>query len=107
MKLQVTRKEIGALHRESRKNMVPRHAERFEHHYANDDAADEKYTNGTMYWCDAAADALLLLSIERDDGMSAMLLFDLEGGKENPSCYVVLSSRAWPQERAAAQKIVQ
>jgi len=52
-----------------------------------------------MFWCETAADALLLLSFERQAGHSAMLLWDLDVGgihdKADGGSHVVLSSHAY------------
>lgn len=49
---------------------------------------------GTLYWCDTRADALLLRAYEADAGFETVVLGDL--AEDYADDTVVLSSRTWP-----------
>jgi hypothetical protein len=55
---------------------------------------DPVLADGTMHWCETAADALLLLAYEQATGHEAILLGD---EADNVLCWVVLTARPWAE----------
>jgi len=112
MQLNITELEAQALSHMSTENFVAMQLDRFEHVHSDDDPTSEAYEGGSLCWCATAADALLLISFERNAGHSAMLLWDLAyaQSEEWDSCYVVLTSRSFDpnfhEARRAAREIL-
>ena len=72
----ITDTEAQFLWHTASRSFLPDQADRFE--FLEDDEIDAD--EGSLYWCDTAADALLLIEFYRSVGIKAFLLNDLAEG---------------------------
>jgi hypothetical protein len=76
--------------------------DQFEYLRQTDDLGDPVFREGTMRWCDTAADAVLLHAFQLAAGHRAVLLWDLDRSLQNIdegrslACHIVLSTDPWP-----------
>jgi hypothetical protein len=76
--------------------------ERFEHMELLQVPFEDKFKEGTMFWCATASDALLLMAYERACDFNSLLLWDLAEAEQtfesecrHCNAYVVMSARHW------------